>query len=146
VRYIFILSAEKDLLDVSTKDSGRHALLEKIIYPLAIDAEQLKGLVPVCFNAEKITENIEILLEQRTQMPPDLPSNYKDWPESHIFEKIEYKGQLYKLCTTGFDSRLIFLMRIDRSLHDKEEKRQPRYLFYARNYKEFDNWYYDPLK
>jgi hypothetical protein len=129
MKFGFILSQDKNLIEVSRIRQPRFDLILKItgINP--------KYLIPIEINLTKsqIINEIDLLIAERATSPLDIPNYDGRFVEDEVFEFKNYKGEVLKLCRTGFDNLIIFLLNILESLENGNSK---FYFFFARDHKE----------
>lgn len=74
------------------------------------------------------------MLPNRLQDNPDYGTRFK---EEDIFSNLIYKDQSYKLCNTGYDSSIIFLIRI----YNAGIENSNEFIIYtSNNHREFEDW------
>ncbi|HUW05373.1 MAG TPA: hypothetical protein VMW01_03845 [Williamwhitmania sp.] len=129
MKFGFILNQDKNLIEVSRIRQPRFDLLLKItgINP--------KYLIPIEMNLTKsqIINEIDLLIAERETKPLDIPNYDGRFIEDEVFEFKNYKGNTLKLCKTGFDNLIIFLLNILEALEKGNSK---LYFFFAKNHKE----------
>lgn len=129
MKFGFILNQEKHLIEVSRIRQPRFDLILKItgIIP--------KYIIPIELNLTKnqIINEIDLLIAERETQPLDIPNYDGRFVEDEVFEFKNYKGNMLKLCKTGFDNLIIFLLNILESIEKGNSK---LYFFFARDHKE----------
>lgn len=93
---------------------------------------ELRQLNYVKLDKNKLTSRIQFLLEQRSKLPDDTPEYEGKFREDDIFELIEFEGKKLKLCNSGRDSVIVFLINIYEALENSEGI----YLFFGKNSRE----------
>lgn len=129
MKFGFILNQDKNLIEVSRIRQPRFDLILKItgINP--------KHLIPIEMNLTKsqIINEIDLLIAERDTNPLDIPNYDGRFVDDEVFEFKNYKGKMLKLCKTGFDNLVIFLLNILEALEKENSK---LYFFFARDHKE----------
>lgn len=109
MRKAYILSDENKIIEVAKTNSDRFMLLMELIGINDISTNQFFNLE---FNLEDIRKKIIGLLNERSNMPLDVPNYVGRFDEDEIFVNFIFQGKSYKLCTTGFDNKIIYLLNI----------------------------------
>jgi hypothetical protein len=86
-------------------------------------------LLPVEFDIYKIENLINTLLYERSLKPLDIPDYEGRFSEDEIFEFRIFKEINLKLCNTGFDNKIIFLINIYESILKDES---PYFLMFTK--------------
>lgn len=129
IKFIYILNNKKELIDLCKIDSERYEVLKKVI-PFEIQEE----LLPIEFNIYKIEKLIDSLLIERNLKPLDVPDYKGRFLESEIFEIKKYKNEELKLCNSGFDNKIIFLLNLYNSVLNCGN---PHHMFFLKNHSDF---------
>ncbi|MFT3737203.1 MAG: hypothetical protein QM786_00415 [Breznakibacter sp.] len=129
MKFGFILNQNKNLIEVSRIRQPRFDLILKItgiipkyLFPIEMD-----------LTTNQIINEIDLLIAERETQPLDIPSYKGRFVEDEIFELRNYKGSVLKLCKTGFDNKIIFLLNI---LEITEKEKSKLYFFFAKDHKE----------
>lgn len=120
----------KEWIAVTRINDTRHNLLRDIVCfdPLLHQAIEIK--IPL----NEVEKRIERMLPFRLQDNPDYGVRFK---EDDIFSNLTYKDQSYKLCNTGYDSSIIFLIRI----YNAGIENSDNFIIYtSNNHREFEEW------
>jgi len=137
MKFFYILNGNKQLIEVGKIDSVRGNLIQLLTYNFNIsDLEKCK-LYLIKFNMGEIQKIITELLIERDSKLLDIPNYEGRFLENEIFENKKYNGTELKLCNSGFDNLIIFLINIYDSML-KDEK--PYYLMFTSNHREFEDW------
>lgn len=132
MRFTYIINNQKHLIDWCKIPSERFNILKDITF---FDVKD--GLYPIEFNISKVEDLIDLLLIERHSKPLDIPDYEGRFSENEIFEMKNFKGIELKLCNTGFDNKIIFLINIYNSILKNEK---PYYLLFTKNHREFSEW------
>lgn len=135
MKFFYITNSKKKLITGGKIDSQRGLLFEALINA-KLDEVIFSPLRSnqIYFDAITIEKKIDELIFERNLKPLDIPDYKGRFKEEEVFEWKQYKGKELKLCNTGFDSNIIFLINLynsviaNKSLH---------YLFLADNHKQF---------
>jgi hypothetical protein len=137
MKFFYILNNIERLIEVGKIDSDRGKLIKLLTYDFKESDLIWCKLYPINFNLEKIKEMINDLLLERKSKPLDIPDYEGRFLESEIFEIKQFEEKELKLCNTGFDNQLIFLINIyNRALKNES----PYYLIFTNNHREFEIW------
>jgi hypothetical protein len=129
MKFGYILTQEKKLIEVSRIGQPRFDLILKITGVIP------KYLVPIeiILTKNQIINEIDGLIKKRKDKSFDIP-NYKGrFTEDEVFEFKHYKNKKLKLCRSGFDNLIIFLLNILESIKNEDTK---HYFFFAKDHKE----------
>jgi hypothetical protein len=130
-----------DVIEIVRLESKNFSLLE-LISSIGNEVKNIdtNRLVPISIKMVKLEDEINSLLRERESNPLDIPIyDNKFWKEEDVFENRQYKGKKLKLCKTGFDNAIIFLLNIFDSLI-KDSANENYYLFATNNHTEFEDW------
>lgn len=126
MRFIYIYNNKK-WVEIAKIGDPRYKLLREIVNFEPI----LHQTISVRISLGKVEKRIEEMLPFRLQ---DIPI-YLD--EKYIFSNLVYKDKSYKLCNTGYDSFLIFLINI----YNAGVENTDEFIVYSsNNHKEFGEW------
>lgn len=132
MRFIYIINKDNRLIDLCKIGSDRYEILVKLI-----SFKVQENLLPIEFKISKVERVINLLLNERNSKPLEIPDYKGRFLESEIFNIKKFKGEELKLCNTGFDNKIIFLINIYDSLLKNEK---PYYILFTNNNKEFNEW------
>ena len=119
--FLFVLSEEMDIIDFAREKSDRYNILSKIVCLLNIDKNTLES-------------SITNLLKSRSPNSID----YKDrFQKKEIFNKLNFKNNIYVLCNSGFDNQISFLINIFNYI---ENTSNDVYVLKVENHKAFRNF------
>ena len=76
-------------------------------------------------------------MNERNSKPLDIPDYEGRFLESDIFEIKIFENTELKLCNSGFDNKLIFLINIYNSVLKDES---PYYIMFTNNHREFEEF------
>ncbi|MTH15805.1 hypothetical protein [Flavobacterium sp. LC2016-01] len=138
MRKAYILSDQNVIIEVAKTNSDRFMLLMELIHTNDISTHQFFNIE---FNLEDTRKKIIELLNERSDIALDLPSYVGRFTEEEIFVNFNFQGKSYKLCTTGFDNKIIFLLNIYMYvLENNIESKLKCKLLIVNNGKEFRDW------
>ena len=131
MKFVYVLDSNKRLIDLCRIKSDRYAKLKELIY-----FEESEGLIlAVDLDFAKIENLINDLLSERNLNALDIPEYGNRFLESEIFEVRKFKGVDLKLCNSGFDNTIIFLINIYNNILNNGVR---HYLLFINNHKEFN--------
>lgn len=123
MKFGYILSKNKKLVEIARIGKPRFDLLSLI----SDVSPKYRELTVLKFNEERIIEELDKALEERKEIEDDTPNYEGRFLEEDIFVKLEYNGKSLKLCNTGFDNQIIFLINLLNSV--REQGAEHRFLF-----------------
>lgn len=124
MKFVYILNCKNNLVEFCKINSERYDVL------ISLTSFTLKeGLLPVEFDIYKIENLINTLLYERSLEPLDIPDYEGRFSEDEIFEFRIFKEINLKLCNTGFDNKIIFLINIYESILKDES---PYFLMFTK--------------
>ena len=132
--FFYILNKKNALVEVGKISSERGDLMRILIDTFDDISSKEMTLFLINFELIKLKILIENLLSKRELKSPDYVGRFS---EEEIFEKKEFDGIELRLCSTGFDNKIIFLINIYNSILKNEE---PYYLLFTNNHNEFREW------
>ncbi|MBS9463286.1 hypothetical protein KIM67_12785 [Flagellimonas sp. 389] len=129
MKIFYILNNKKKMITGGKIISQRGLLFESLVNVKFFDANfSSKKLNKIYLNEITIENKIGELLMERNSKPLDIPDYKGRFRDEEVFEWKLYKGEELKLCNTGFDSNIIFLI----DLYDSAKKdEKPYYIFLA---------------
>lgn len=135
MRLFYLINRDKKLVEFGKVSSERGHLLESFLnFKLNKENFTLLQLKTVKIDSVKVENKIKELLNKRESIPSDVPDYKGRFNEEEVFEWKNFKEEKIKLCNTGFDSNIIFLINLyDSALRDEE----PHYIVLADNHKQF---------
>ncbi|MDQ6530223.1 hypothetical protein [Flavobacterium sp. LHD-85] len=140
MRKVYILSERNKIIEIAKVNSDRFTLLIELIH---LDVSDINNnqFFNIEFNLKDIKKRIIELLDERSNLPLDIPNYIGRFSEEEIFINFDFEESSYKLCTTGFDNKIIFLLNIymfmrENNLIDKMKCK----LLIVNNTKEFRDW------
>lgn len=138
MKFFYILNNQKKMITGGKINSSKAFLLESLGVIKFNDAKYIPlKLHSINLNKSIIESGVDDLLLDRDSKPLDIPSYDKNfWREEDIFEWKRYKGKELKLCNTGFDSNIIFLINLYNSILKNKSR---HYIFLADNHKQFED-------
>jgi len=137
MKFFYILNKGNKLIDFGKILSERGVILTSLT-GLNLNLNQTdKNFLPIKFDIKTLKNLIDILLKERNSNPLDIPDYKGRFLENEIFEFKNYNNSVLKLCNTGFDNKLIFLINIYDSLLKNEH---PYYILFTNNQREFTEW------
>lgn len=132
MKFIYIINKENRLIDLCKIGSDRYEILVMLI-----SFKIQENLIPIKFDISKVERLINLLLNERNSKPLEIPDFNGRFSESEIFNIKKFNGEELKLCNSGFDNKIIFLINIYESLLKNEK---PYYILFTNNHKEFNEW------
>ncbi len=134
MRFFYIMNKDGNLVEFGKISSERFNLLESISQTIAITPflEPIKCELDVT----KVEKKIIDLLKKRKSIHLDI-DYIGNFPKDDVFEIKIFKNEKLKLCNSGFDNHIIFLINIYDSLLKSQE---PYNLLFSNNNMEFNNW------
>ncbi len=133
MKFGYITTTNKEFVAVCRK--GRPAF-DFILKMTGIEPKYLHS-VPVLLNENLIHSEIQKRLEERKDIKDDIPTYSGRFKEEEVFVYKEYNDIKLKLCTTGFDNFIIFLITL---LESVDKTGLKHYFFYASNHREFTDY------
>lgn len=129
MKIFYILNNKKKMITGGKIISQRGLLFESLINVKFLEANFFPlRLNRIYLNAITVEKRIDELMMERNSKPLDIPDYKGRFREEEVFEWKQYKGEELKLCNTGFDSNIIFLINLyDSALKDEN----PYYVFLA---------------
>ena len=115
-----IPSATTDVLFLLLDDEVK----KRLIKPMKIESLEL--------NRERLCTEILSLLDKRKNLPLDIPEYEGRFSEDDIFDYLDFNGEKLKLCNSGKDTLIGFLIRIYNAIETNSEL----HLFFAQNSRE----------
>jgi hypothetical protein len=128
MRYIYIYNSQ--WVEVAKIGAVRYNLLSGIVDFTPVLHQNIFVKIPL----EKLEIKIEEMLPFRLQDTPEYENRFK---KEDIFQRLIYKGKTYKLCNSGFDNSIIFLINI----YNAGIKNTDNFIIYtSNNHREFEEW------
>ena len=131
--FLFVLSEEMDIIDFAREKSDRYNILSKIVNDGMISLAENK----LCLlNIDKNTLESSITNLLKSRCPNSI--DYKDrFQKKEIFNKLNFKNNIYVLCNSGFDNQISFLINIFNYI---ENTSNDVYVLKVENHKAFRNF------
>lgn len=123
---IAFFDTNKTLVEVTRLQSDRYT---KFLEVVSTDVRELNESQIVFLDKEVLKNKIIELLEERKSLPSDIPEYEGRFNEDEIFEYKRFNNQELKLCNTGRDNTIIFLINLFNIQGDHV------YLMFAENFK-----------
>ena len=131
--FLFVLSEEMDIIDFAREKSDRYNILSKIVNDGMISLAENK-LCLLNIDKNTLESSITNLLKSRSPNSID----YKDrFQKNEIFNKLNFKNNIYVLCNSGFDNQISFLINIFNYI---ENTSNDVYVLKVKNHKAFRNF------
>ena len=131
--FLFVLSEEMDIIDFAREKSDRYNILSKIVNGGMISLAENK-LCSLNIDKNTLESSITNLLKSRSPNSID----YKDrFQKKEIFNKLNFKNNIYVLCNSGFDNQISFLINIFNYI---ENTSNDVYVLKVENHKAFRNF------
>ena len=131
--FLFVLSEEMDIIDFAREKSDRYNILSKIVNDGMISLAENK-LCLLNIDKNTLERSITNLLKSRSPNSID----YKDrFQKKEIFNKLNFKNNIYVLCNSGFDNQISFLINIFNYI---ENTSNDVYVLKVENHKAFRNF------
>ena len=131
--FLFVLSEEMDIIDFAREKSDRYNILSKIVNDGMISLTENK-LCLLNIDKNILESSITNLLKSRSPNSID----YKDrFQKKEIFNKLNFKNNIYVLCNSGFDNQISFLINIFNYI---ENTSNDVYVLKVENHKAFRNF------
>ena len=131
--FLFVLSEEMDIIDFAREKSDRYNILSKIVNDGMISLAENK-LCLLNIDKNTLESYITNLLKSRSPNSID----YKDrFQKKEIFNKLNFKNNIYVLCNSGFDNQISFLINIFNYI---ENTSNDVYVLKVENHKAFRNF------
>ena len=131
--FLFVLSEEMDIIDFAREKSDRYNILSKIVNDGMISLTENK-LCLLNIDKNILESSITNLLKSRSPNSID----YKDrFQKDEIFNKLNFKNNIYVLCNSGFDNQISFLINIFNYI---ENTSNDVYVLKVENHKAFRNF------
>ena len=131
--FLFVLSEEMDIIDFAREKSDRYNILSKIVNDGMISLAENK-LCLLNIDKNTLESSITNLLKSRSPNSID----YKDrFQKKEIFNKLNFKNNIYVLCNSGFDNQISFLINIFNYI---ENTSNDVYVLKVKNHKAFRNF------
>ena len=131
--FLFVLSEEMDIIDFAREKSDRYNILSKIVNDGMISLAENK-LCLLNIDKNTLESSITNLLKSRSPNSFD----YKDrFQKKEIFNKLNFKNNIYVLCNSGFDNQISFLINIFNYI---ENTSNDVYVLKVENHKAFRNF------
>ncbi|MBB1561433.1 MAG: hypothetical protein HG446_006030 [Flavobacteriaceae bacterium] len=131
--FLFVLSEEMDIIDFAREKSDRYNILSKIVNDGMISLAENK-LCLLNIDKNTLESSITNLLKSRSPNSID----YKDrFQKKEIFNKLNFKNNIYVLCNSGFDNQISFLINIFNYI---ENTSNDVYVLKVENHKAFRNF------
>ena len=131
--FLFVLSEEMDIIDFAREKSDRYNILSKIVNDGMISLAENK-LCLLNIDKNILESSITNLLKSRSPNSID----YKDrFQKKEIFNKLNFKNNIYVLCNSGFDNQISFLINIFNYI---ENTSNDVYVLKVENHKAFRNF------
>ena len=131
--FLFVLSEEMDIIDFAREKSDRYNILSKIVNDGMISLAENK-LCLLNIDKNTLESSITNLLKCRSPNSID----YKDrFQKKEIFNKLNFKNNIYVLCNSGFDNQISFLINIFNYI---ENTSNDVYVLKVENHKAFRNF------
>lgn len=133
MKKVGIFDSFNSLIDVCRLPSVKYDLVISVIHN--VDTKSLfqqKSHVKIDINL--LVSKMEDLINKR-EININPPVYGNRFTEEQIFEKRSFKGNSYKLCRSGYDNRIIFLLNIYERLVSQKDTCITLILF--NNFKEF---------
>lgn len=137
MKFFYVLNNNKQLVEFGRGVSERGHLFESLIN-VKINETNFTPLHchRINLNSALIEKKITEILNERNSRPLDIPDYETRFREKDVFEFKQFKGEELKLCNTGFDNRIIFLINLYNSALKSEN---PYYLVLADKHKQFED-------
>jgi hypothetical protein len=135
MKFFYIVNKTNKLVEFGKISSDRFLLLELISTNIFVFI--LLKLKSFSIDINILEKEIINLLIERNSNPPDIPEYKSNFSEDEIFEIKQFMGKEIKLCNSGFDNKIIFLINIYNSLLKDES---PLFLLFTNNHSEFTEW------
>ena len=131
--FLFVLSEEMDIIDFAREKSDRYNILSKIVNDGMISLAENK-LCLLNIDKNTLESSITNLLKSRSPNSID----YKDrFQKKEIFNKLNFKNNIYVLCNSGFDNQISFLINIFNYIENTSNN---AYILKVENHKAFRNF------
>lgn len=131
--FLFVLSEEMGIIDFAREKSDRYNILSKIVNDGMISLAENK-LCLLNIDKNTLESSITNLLKSRSPNSID----YKDrFQKKEIFNKLNFKNNIYVLCNSGFDNQISFLINIFNYI---ENTSNDVYVLKVENHKAFRNF------
>ena len=140
MKFIYILSGQMEVIEVARINSERFSLLQQLLNFDLKTAIKAGHLISIVINTLSIEKLLEFWLEERKKTPLDIPQYEGRFTEEEIFETKEFKGETLKLCNSGSDNIIIFLINLYNSTINQTEMERPHYLLFLNNHREYNEW------
>ncbi|MBF7089955.1 hypothetical protein IUY40_00120 [Flavobacterium sp. ALJ2] len=118
MKFFYILNKNNKLIEFGKISSERFILLESIIGKISYNSSL--QLTSFFIEINKVEKEINNLLRERNLNLIDTPDYEGRFLENEIFEIKQFKDEKLKLCNTGFDNKIIFLINIYNNLLENE--------------------------
>lgn len=129
MKFIYILSINNEVIEVCRFNQPRYQLLVQIS---KTEPEYLKA-IEVSFDKNILTNCLKEILSARKNVESDVPDHEGRFNAEEIYEWREYRGEKLKLCTSGPDNKIIFLLNIFDAINRHKGK---FYLYATENHKQ----------
>jgi hypothetical protein len=134
MRFFYIINKDSNLVDFGKISSERFNLLESISQTIPVTP--FLELTQCELDVSKVERKIIDLLKKRKSIHLDV-DYMGNFSEDDVFEIKLFKNEKLKLCNSGFDNPIIFLINIFDSLLKLQG---PYNLLFSNNNMEFNNW------
>jgi hypothetical protein len=134
MRFFYIINKDSNLVDFGKISSERFNLLESISQTIPVTP--FLELTQCELDVSKVERKIIDLLKKRKSIHLDV-DYMGNFSEDDVFEIKLFKNEKLKLCNSGFDNPIIFLINIFDSLLKFQG---PYNLLFSNNNMEFNNW------
>lgn len=135
MKFFYILNKENKLIDFGKIHSERGVIVNNLTEQNLNQTN--RNLLLIKFEVKSLKKLIDTLLKERNSKPLDIPDYKGRFLENEIFEFKNYNNNELRLCNTGFDNKIIFLINIYDSLLKNES---PHYILFTNNHREFTEW------
>lgn len=122
MKFIYVITERNNAVEVLRRDSARFESLTELAGPISLENKEGGKLMPISIKKERLEEKIDQLLERRKTKPPDVPEYGRRFKDEEVFEVKLFKGAFIRLCNTGADNQIIFLINLfDAFVYSTEE-------------------------
>lgn len=137
MKFIYILSENKELVEVFRVNSDRFFLIENLTNSTLKDYLKIGGLIPIVLDIFDLKRIISIYLQERGNIDSDIPDYEGRFLKEDVFENKEFEGQIITLCNTGSDNKIIFLINLYNDILKRLKTKEVYYLLLVNNHKEY---------
>ena len=143
MRFFYVINNNKQLIDVGKIDSAKGYLMQRLTCDFGKMGLEKNKRHLITIDIKEVKELIDDLLLERNSKPLDIPDYKGRFLESEVFMNKDFEGVNLKLCNTGFDHQIIFLINIYNSLLKNES---PYYIVFADTHKDFEEFQKERVK